>query len=676
MADWLPTLPLTDPIPIFLLVLLIILCAPLLNRIRIPHIIGLILAGMALGPFALNVLDNDASFELFGKVGILYIMFLAGLEIDLNTFRRNSAKGVVFGVFTFLIPLIIGVLSSIYLLGFDWLTALLLSSVYASHTLIAYPVASKMGVAKSRAVSIGVAGTIVAVTISLFLLAVVVALHGGHSDWVYWLKFVGSTLLFAAIVFFVLPKIARLFLRRVSDNVAQYIFVLAVVFFASLLAEAAGLEGILGAFFAGLMLNRLVPSVSPLMNRIEFVGNAIFIPFFLISIGMMIDLGAFAHSFDGLIVALIMTAVVLFSKWLAAFVTQKTFRMRNSEGQLLFGLSVGHAAVTLAVVMIGFRLGMFDENVLNGSVLMILFTCAASTIVTEKGARKIATEELSVETTAQKLGAERVLIPLSKEETVRQLIDLGTLLKPAADKKALYAINVHSGESDEVRSQKLLEQAAALASATDNRLTTISKSGVNIANCIIESVAEHGITDILLNEHKKSSFVDTFFGSNIEQLIKECSENIFVCSSNKPVSTVRRIVVAVPEKAELEIGFGLWLDRIKNIAINLSIPIMFFVNNTTREILKTRCEQYKGLQVKFSELASWEDFLMVTKAVRSSDSVIIIAARRRTLSYHPLFEKLPYYLTKYFTNNNFAIVFPKQATMTEKTGELFNPLHV
>ena len=183
---WL-SLPLTDPIAIFLLVLLIILCAPVFNKLKIPHIVGLILAGVLLGPHGLNVLANDQSFELFGKVGILYIMFLAGLEIDLNTFKKNSTKGAIFGMYTFLVPMIIGVLSGIYLLHFDFLTSVLLASMYASHTLIAYPLVSRMGISKSRSISITVSGTIITVTLSLLILAIIVALNKSQMNAAFWI---------------------------------------------------------------------------------------------------------------------------------------------------------------------------------------------------------------------------------------------------------------------------------------------------------------------------------------------------------------------------------------------------------------------------------------------------------------------------------------------------------
>lgn len=676
MLCWLPTLPLTDPIPIFLLVLLIILCAPMLNRVRIPHIVGLILAGIVLGPNGLNVLANDASFDLFGKVGILYIMFLAGLEIDLNTFRRNSTKGFVFGLYTFAIPMLLGTLSGVYLLHFDWVTSVLLASMYASHTLIAYPIVSKMGVAKSRSVSIAVAGTIVTVTASLFILAVIVALHNGSSGVWYWVRFGVANLLVGAVIFGIFPKVARWFLGRFGDSVAQYIFVLAMVFVASLLADVVGMEGILGAFFAGLVLNRLIPGVSPLMNRIEFVGNAIFIPFFLISIGMLIDVQAFFVSPQALLVAAVMSVVATFSKWLAAWLTERTCRLGRTEGRLLFGLSNGQAAATLAAVMIGYNLGLLNDDVLNGTIVMILVTCTISSLVTERAARRLAADELSAEHVAHDAAGERILIPMSYAETMPQLIDVANLLKSPHNKNALFAVNVHGEDTDGASGQRLLERAAALAAASDNKLTLISKTGVNVANTLAECIAEYDISDVLVNIHKKTSFVDTFLGNKIERLLHESRQNIFVCSSQNPVNTIKRLVVVVPDKAELEEGFALWFDRVKNIVLNLGVPLLFFANADTTAALKTQCARFKNLHVKYNELASWEDFLIVTKAVRPHDSVMIVTARKGTLSYNPLFEKLPYYLTKYFAQNNFALIFPRQTISTEKTGELFNPLHV
>lgn len=672
-TNLLPSFPLTDPIAIFLLVIVIILCAPILNRFKIPHIIGLILAGTLFGPHGLNILSNDASFELFGKVGILYIMFQAGLEIDLNTFKQNSTKSLLFGIYTFILPMIFGIITGMWLLDMDFTRATLLSSMYASHTLIAYPIVSKMGIAKNRAVSITIAGTIITVTASLLILAIIVATTKGEMNSGYWLKFGLSTLIFTTIVFWILPKLSKYFLRRFNDSVAQYIFVLVIIFFASLLAQAAGLEGILGAFFAGLILNRLIPSVSPLMNRIEFVGNAIFIPFFLISIGMQIDLRAFITSIESIKVAAVMTIVATITKWMAAKLSQVTSKLSRVEGDLIFGLSNGQAAATLAAVMIGYQIGLLDDNVLNGTIVMILVTCTISSIVTERAARKIAIEETQQEQQRQKLGTERILIPISNPQTMPQLLDISNLVKPR-NNKTLYALKINN-EAEDSSAIKLMESAAKLASATDNKLVQIIKCDLNIANCIIDTVQANKITDLIVGIHHKANIVDTFLGGTITSLINSTtSQNLIIYGPKNPINAVKRLVVAVPQMAELEIGFDIWFDRIKNIAYQLSIPIVFYANHDTTIALKKQCEIHSSLNTTFRELASWEDFLIISKHIKHGDTLIVITARKATLSYNNLFEKIPYYLNKYFAENNFLLIYPKQAPSDGTDNDIYNPL--
>ena len=675
IADLLPTFPLTDPIAIFLLVIVIILCAPILNRFKIPHIIGLILAGTLFGPHGLNILSNDASFELFGKVGILYIMFQAGLEIDLNTFKQNSTKSILFGIYTFVIPMAFGIITGMWLLKMDFTRATLLASMYASHTLIAYPIVSKMGISKNRAVSITIAGTIITVTASLLVLAVIVAAAKGEMNAGYWMKFGISTLAFCAIVFGLLPRLSKYFLRRFNDSVAQYIFVMVIIFFASLLAQASGLEGILGAFFAGLILNRLIPSVSPLMNRIEFVGNAIFIPFFLLSIGMQIDLRAFVTSIESVKVAAVMTVVATATKWMAAKLSQMTSRLTKVESDLIFGLSNGQAAATLAAVMIGYNIGLLDENVLNGTIVMILVTCTISSIATERAARKIAIEEIQQDEQRQKLGTERILIPISNPQTMPQLLDISNLVKQR-NNKTLFALKINS-DPDDTAGAKLMESAAKLASATDNKLVQIMKCDLNIANCIIDTVHSNKITDLIVGIHHKANIVDTFLGGTITSLINgSSSQNLIIYGPKKPINSVKRLVVAVPQMAELEVGFDIWFDRIKNIASQLSIPVVFYANKNTTIALKKQCEIHSSLNASFRELASWEDFLIISKHIKPGDTLIVVTARKATLSYNNLFEKIPYYLNKYFADHNFLLIYPRQTAPDGTDNDIYNPLKI
>ncbi|MGC1203396.1 MAG: cation:proton antiporter [Flavobacteriaceae bacterium] len=393
--------PITNPILKFLIILIIILLTPiLLNRVKIPHILGLIIAGAIVGPNGFNLLLRDSGIILSGTAGLLYIMFLAGLDIDMAEFKKNRSKSVFFGLLTFIIPMTLGTLSSIYLLKLSIPSSILVASMYASHTLIAYPILSSMGVHKIKAVNITVGGTVITDTLALLVLAIIVGMEKGEVNLLFWLKLALSICVFFIITMFVFPLIAKWFLNRYADGVSRYIFVIAIVFLAAFLAESAGIEGIIGAFLGGLALNRLIVKDSTLFNRIEFVGNAIFIPFFLISVGMLVDYSAFFQDFETIKVALIMSIVATLSKFLAAWITQKSLNFSKDERRLIFGLSNAQAAATLAAVLVGFNtiigetssgqpIRLLDETILNGTIVMILITCTIATFSAQKGARNI-----------------------------------------------------------------------------------------------------------------------------------------------------------------------------------------------------------------------------------------------------------------------------------------------
>lgn len=671
----LPAIPLTDPIEIFLIVLLILLCAPILNKIKIPHIIGLILSGMILGPYGFNILDYDKSFELFGKVGILYIMFQAGLEIDLVTFKQNKISGILFGLYTFLVPMIIGTICNKYILQQNWAEAILLASMYASHTLIAYPIVSKMGIIKNRSISITIAGTIITVAASLIVLAVVIASTKGTMNAAYWIKFAISTLVFCAIVFGVLPKISEYFLQKFHNGTSQYIFVLTIIFIASLCAQAAGLEGILGAFFAGLILNRLIPNVSPLMNRIEFVGNAIFIPFFLIGIGMIINLKVFVSDIHSIFVAITMTAIAVIAKWIPAKLTQITSHLTRDEGNLIFGLSAAQAAATLAAAMIGYQIQLIDDAVLNGTVVMILLTCTISSIITERASRKIAVSEAKKDLNRQKIGTPRILIPISNPQTMPLLIEISNLIKPKDERNSLYALQIHQNNYTD-SSAKIMDDAIKIAAASDNIIEPIVKADFNVANCIVETANEKAITDIVIGIHQKANIVDTFLGSKIKALISSTfRQTLIISSTKKPLNSIHRLIVAIPTNAENEPGFENWFDRIYNICIQLNIKVLFYTNDTTKKMIEQLCKNYDFNNADYKELASWEDFLIITKEINKNDALAIITARKATISYNTLFEKLPHYLTKYFSETNFLLIYPKQ-NLDENINTEYNPLKI
>ena len=518
--------PVTDPTWIFFLVLIIILFAPMiLGRLRIPHIIGMILAGVLVGKYGFNILERDSSFELFGKVGLYYIMFLAGLEMDMDDFKKNKTKGLVFGLFTFLIPMALGIWSSMSLLDYGLVTSILLASMYASHTLIAYPIISRYGLSRQRTVSITIGGTAVTVVLALMVLAVIGGMYKGEDvGGLFWAILLGKVLALFGLIIFLMPRISRWFFRTYEDAVMQFVFVLAMVFLGGGLMELVGMEGILGAFLAGLVLNRFVPHVSPLMNRLEFVGNALFIPYFLIGVGMIIDVRCLFTQGEALKVAVVMTVVATFSKWLAAWITQKIYGMQKVERSLIFGLSNAQAAATLAAVLVGYNIilpngeRLLNEDVLNGTIVLILFTCIISSFATERAARKLAMHEAQLDTeNSKKETPEKILIPVANPDTIDDLINLSLLIRDSKQKNNLLALNVINDNSSsdrlELCGKRNLERAAMIAASADVPLSQVSRYDLNIASGIIHTAKEYEVTDVVIGLHRKVNIVDSFFGN-------------------------------------------------------------------------------------------------------------------------------------------------------------------
>ena len=547
------TLPLTDPVLKFLLILVIILAAPLLlNKLRIPHLLGLIIAGAIIGPTGFNLVLRDSSIILSGTAGLLYIMFLAGLEIDLGDFKKNKWKSLTFGMYTFLVPMALGTLVGLYVLNFSMLTSILLASMFASHTLIAYPIISKLGITKDKAVGITVGGTMITDTLALLVLTVIVEMAVGDVDDWFWYRLGAAIILFFAFVMIVFPIVGRWFFKRCEDNVSQYIFVLVMVFLGAYLAELAGLESIIGAFLAGMALNRLIPSTSPLMNRVEFVGNAIFIPFFLIGVGMLIDYRAFFTNWDTIKVGAVMIVVATVAKFVAAWLTQKTFRMSVDQRRVIFGLSNAQAAATLAAVMVGYNvilgeastgepIRLLNESVLNGTILMILVTCTMASFSAQKGAHNIAMNDVSEEKEGTGEHQERILIPVSYEKNVTELVNLSTAIKSKKNKNGLFALNVINNQASDDKafkqSKKVLNMAVTTASATDNVLQDLLRYDLNVANAIISVIKEQGITDLVLGLHQGKGVVSSFLGNMTEAILGQSNVTTLIYRPIQPIAT-------------------------------------------------------------------------------------------------------------------------------------------
>ena len=676
------TLPLTNPVLKFLLILIIILFAPiLLNKFKIPHLLGLIIAGAVIGPNAVNLMERDSSIILSGTAGLLYIMFLAGLEIDLADFKKNSKKSLVFGLYTFLIPMTLGTLAGFYLLKLSLPSSILLASMFASHTLIAYPLISKMGVAKNKAVNITVGGTLITDTLALLVLAIIVGMTTGEVNAQFWISLSVSIVVFGLIVMLLFPIIGRWFFKRFDDNVSQYIFVLVMVYLGAVLAEMAGIEAIIGAFLAGLALNRLIPHTSPLMNRIEFVGNAIFIPFFLIGVGMLIDYRAFFKDLETIKVAIIMTVVATLAKFLAAWLTQKTFRFSTDERRLIFGLSNAQAAATLAAVLVGYntvigttetgeKIRLLNESILNGTILMILFTCTIATFVAQKGAKNIALLEGTESDADDEEIKERILIPVSNIETTDELVNLGVTIKSKRNKEALYALSIVNNDSADgmadKNAQKILAKAEITAAATDHLIHSLLRYDLNLVNGITSVVKEHKITDLILGLHANKGISDSFLGNLTEGILTRCNTTTLIYKPAQPLSTIKRHIVIVPENAEKEIGFAFWLIKVWNIARNSGAKLVFYATDDALKVIR-EIQIKHPIDCELKLFDDWDDFLILARNIQSNDNLIILLSRKDRPSYHPNMAKIPNLLNKYFKETSYILIYPMQAGVMDSS---------
>lgn len=659
----------TQPVTIFFIVLAIILVTPLVfNKLKIPHIIGMILAGVVIGPYGFNILDRDSSFAIFGQVGLLYLMFLAGLEIDMYHLKLNLRRGLMFGLLTLFVPLVLGVLTSVYIFRLDWLTSMLLGAMYASHTLISYPVAARFGITRSPAVLIAVVGTIIAVIGALLVIAVTVDIQRmGYFSPGSLLRLGFMMLLYCVFILLVYPRLTRFFFKTYGDKVTQYVYIMALVFMAAWLAQLIGLEPVLGAFFAGLVLNRYVPAASPLMSSIEFVGNALFIPYFLISVGMMINVRTVFDT-DTLLITLVMLAVALVSKWIPAFITGKTTSLGRAGTQVIFGLTTAHTAVALAIVTLGHSLGLFDQLILNATVLVILVTCSLAPIITSAGAPrlKIAMLEEDEERDQRTLRRGRInnsLISVATPESAVPLVETAILMRSEVGRHEFYALHVRNDNSRAARelATESLRAAKETASAVDIPIELLDRYDLNTVTGVINAIEERDITEIFLGLHRRQTVIDSFFGAKVDALLRATNRMIIISRMMIPVSTVSRIVVYAPPKAQYETGFSRWIRGVARLTRQVGCRIIFCSPRNMQPLIRGVIyhENY-GIRCEFREVEDWDDFILLTNRIRPDDLLTVIGARVNSVSYGVAMAEMPSFLQRYYAAHNLMFIYPEQ----------------
>ena len=664
--------PITDPTLIFFVVLLMILLSPIImGRLRIPHIIGMVLAGVLVGKYGLNILGRDASFELFGRVGLYYIMFLAGLEMDMEGLKKNRNRVMIFGMLTFLVPFAMTYFMGVSLLGYIPLASLLLAAIMASNTLIAYPIVGRYGLTRHTSSTLSVGSSMMALFMALIVMASIVNSFHGNGGILFWLLFILKFVAYCVGLIMVIPRVTRWFLRRYSDAVMQFIFILAVVFLSAALSDAVGLEGIFGAFMSGLILNRFVPKVSPLMNRIEFTGNALFIPYFLIGVGMLINVRLL---FAGSKILWVVFCIVFFGtlgKAVAAYLAARIFRMSWLAGHMMFGLTSAHAAGAIAMVMVGRRLEvapgqyLFGDEVLNGIVIMILFTCVISTVITERAAQRLRLQEKEDQNMMKNLDDEKILIPVKYPEYSDNLVTMATLMRNPRLKRELVALNVVYDDvnmrHNQAEGQRLLDHLCHLASASDVPMVTQVRVAANIANGIKHAFKEFQASEILMGLHFHKEINRSFWGEFTRSLYNGLSRQIIVTRILQPLNTIRRIQVAIPSRAEFEPGFYRWLERLARMAGNLECRIAFHGRNETLQLVNEFIRnRFPSVRAEYEEMVHWKELPTLGSQVREDHLFVIVTARKGTISYKTAMERLPEELNKFIKGKTIMIIFPDQ----------------
>jgi Kef-type K+ transport system membrane component KefB len=656
-------LPVKNPVLILALTLLIILFSPLLfKRFKIPGIIGLIIAGVFIGPNSLHIIESTNSFELLSKTGLLYIMFLAGLEIDMQEFRQNRSKSIVFGALTFLIPISIGYLVCIYLFHFSLWSSVLLASMFSTHTLLSYPIVSNMGIVKNRAVQITFGGTIITDSAVLILLGIITNVVTGEMNATFWIRIIVSLGLLFFSTLYLLPKISRWFFRNIEAQASShYIYVLAVVFISGFLSELAGVEPIIGAFLAGLGLNKVIPHNSILMNRIVFIGNTLFIPFFLISAGMLVDLKLFFKGSDALLFAGTLCVVGLVTKYFAAWLTGFIYKFSKPERNIIFGLSVSHAAATLAIIKVGFDIGLFDQNIINATIILILISCLVSSFVSERAARQIAVIEKDViRKTGDKI--ERILIPVSNPENIQRLIDFALLIKDQKSTEAIYPLSIVEDDADADEKlnivRKVIEGAVEQISSGDKKVEVLKKVDLSIVDGIIRTAKAYNITDILISYKAQHGASNLIFGNISENLLSKSKQAVIISKILQPLNTFKRIVVVLTPNAELENGFIRLVGKLNSLLKQIGNESFVYGFENTLECFSNEIGDKKKVFFKYKKIESFEDFDQVSNP-KEDDLFILVTARKQTVSYDFHVDEMAKKLNKSHEFTSFAVFYPE-----------------
>ncbi|ADO83787.1 cation:proton antiporter [Ilyobacter polytropus] len=661
------SLPIHDPVLIFAIVMSSVLVAPLFaQKLKLPGIVGLIAAGLIVGPHTFGILENDRTIDLLGTIGLLYIMFEAGLEINLGEVKKNKHHSILFGLLTFSVPLVMGILSGVYILKMNLMASVLMASLFSSHTLISFPIVSKLGLSKKSSVSTTIGATIITDTLAFLVMIVVIASNQGNLGVYFWIKLFSLSTLYVALTGLYLPRLTRWFFRNYSSEsgVEEYVFVIAVLFILAHLSHMIGLEPVIGAFLAGLVLNTLIPEKSTLMNRVQFIGSSMFIPFFLISVGMIIDVSHFFTGTGALKISLTMITVAILSKYLAAVGFGNKVKLKKSETNLMFAMSVNQAAATLAVVMIGYRVGIFNEDILTGSIMMIVSTCFLGTIFTEKYAKEVMLDEQTNYKVSSDVKTDRILIPVSEANNLKDLIEFAFLIKKKGSHEPLYPLTVAIDGQDVERQilegERFLAKVVTHANSLQKSVIPLNRIDINVSNAITKVIKEYRISKVIINWNNIKKSHNRVFSKVIDQSVKKSNVSIYITRIIHPVGITENMFLIVPPLINRQIGFVDEFYSIIKMALSINSKLVIISDEPTKgELQKIILKNTSNLNYEFKTLNSWKVIEEnLSGIIKDSDMIIQIMAKQGQLAWRLTFDRLPNKLVEKFVNNNLIAVYP------------------
>ncbi|MGL5681782.1 MAG: cation:proton antiporter [Marinifilaceae bacterium] len=676
-------IPLDNPVLIFALILFIILLCPIfLHKIKVPSIIGLIISGVLIGPYGLHIVDNDSAIKLFSTIGLLYIMFIAGLELDMNEFSKNKNKSIIYSLLNFIAPPLLGFPLCYWGLGYSVTASMLLSCMLMTHTLVSYPIVSRMGITKDKSVIVTVGGTVLTDTVVLILLAVVMEIDKGIT-WQFMGQLFIALVIYLGAMFWTIPRLSQWFFKKMAnEGYAMYVYVLLVVFVASFCAEIAGLEPIIGAFIAGLSINRQIPHSSVLMNRIEFVGNSIFIPFFLISVGMLVDIRAIMTGADTILLTIGLTAVAIVSKWLVAYFAQRLFNYTIGQRNLIFGLSSAHAAATLAIILVGYRAGVLDETALNATIILILITCVIASFVTENAAKEVAIQlhnddDIDMHRYSQQ--NQHILLPIANMETLNSLMEVALLLKNKKSKNSISLMSVvpndEQAEINILKLRKKLSSAVGYTNAIETNVDLRATISHNIPSAITRIAREIIADTIILGWPRNLDMLDRFIGDTIDKIVYSTDKTTLICGLEANLLGHKKFLVICPRYSMYEEGFEQWVTIVSKLAQELSLSVELLCDSKSHESIQRVLQSHKiNISLDFIESEHPEDLTQAKQLVRDEHLICLISSRKGYVSYNRGLEHLPVKIERTFPANSRLIIYPKQVDAT--TSEVITPVQM